>query len=443
MKYFIKTFGCQMNVSDSERIAAFLEQHNFSISDNIKEADLAIFNTCGIKQTAENRAYSMINNLRKAESKVKSQKSKAIIMTGCLANRADVQKRMKSKVDLFTEIKHFEKDFTRIFSTPSKIERDYLSIIPKHTNNFQAFVPIMTGCNNFCSYCVVPNARGREVSRPAEEIIKEIKDLITKGYKSITLLGQNVNSYKSPTTINNQLSTKNAQEEINFSKLLKKINSVPGKFWISFVSSHPKDMSDELIETVASCKKVCEWIHLPMQAGDDEILRKMNRKYTQKHYLEQVKKIRETFVKIRGKSVLISVSSDIIVGFPSETKKQFLESAAVMEKSKFDMVFFGQYSPRPETVAWKMKDNVSQKEKFRRENFLNEILKKTAFANNKKYVGKTFEVLIEKEKNNAYFGKTRTQKNVKIISNKKIQIGTFVKVEITKANIWNLEGKIK
>ena len=299
----------------------------------------------------------------------------------------------------------------------------------------------MTGCNNFCAYCVVPNARGREVSRPAEEIISEIKDLIAKGYKSITLLGQNVNSYKSPTTINYQLSTKNAQKEINFATLLKKINSIPGKFWINFVSSHPKNMDDKLIETVVKSKKVCEWIHLPVQAGDDDILRKMNRRYTQKHYLEQIKKIRAAFKKYKPQHQF-SISSDIIVGFPGETKKQFLESAAVMKKSKFDMVFFGQYSPRPETVAWKMKDNVSQKEKVWRENFLNEILKKTAFTNNKKYLNKTLEVLIEKEKGGFYFGKTRTQKNVKLQAKKKGLVGKFTKVLIKKAHAWNLEGEI-
>ena len=447
-----------MNVSDSERIAAFLEEHNFSLVNDIKEADLVVFNTCGIKQTAENRAYSMINNLRK-EKKQNIQ----IVMTGCLANRSDVQKRMKSKVELFTEIKNFEKDFLChpelvSGSCSSKISelnlgipdhvrndiivnRDYLSIIPKHTNNFQAFVPVMTGCNNFCAYCVVPNARGREISRPAEEIIGEIKDLIAKGYKSITLLGQNVNSYTSSVHKVRKVHKEN-MEEINFSKLLKKINSISGKFWISFVSSHPKDMSDELIETVVKCKKVCEWIHLPVQAGDDEILRKMNRQYTQKHYLQQIKKIKAAFKKYKPQCQF-SISSDIIVGFPGETKKQFLESAAVMEKSKFDMVFFGQYSPRPGTKAFQMKDNVSQKEKFRRENFLNEVLKKTAFANNKKYINKTFEVLIEKEKGGYYFGKTRTQKNVRIISNKKGLVGRFTKVLIIKANIWNLEGSIK
>ncbi|KKP98206.1 MAG: (Dimethylallyl)adenosine tRNA methylthiotransferase MiaB [Candidatus Moranbacteria bacterium GW2011_GWD2_36_12] len=453
MNYFIKTFGCQMNVSDSERIAAFLEEHNFSSSDNIKEADLVIFNTCGIKQTAENRAYSMINNLRKEK-----KRNVQIIMTGCLANRADVQKRMKSKVDLFfpvKDIKEFEnwiiENYLEIgnwkleIAAPNKITNKeniaYLSINPKYSSNYAAYVPIMTGCNNFCAYCVVPNARGREVSRPAEEIISEIKDLIAKGYKSITLLGQNVNSYKSPTTINYQLSTKNAQKEINFATLLKKINSIPGKFWINFVSSHPKNMDDKLIETVVKSKKVCEWIHLPVQAGDDDILRKMNRRYTQKHYLEQIKKIRAAFKKYKPQHQF-SISSDIIVGFPGETKKQFLESAAVMKKSKFDMVFFGQYSPRPETVAWKMKDNVSQKEKVWRENFLNEILKKTAFTNNKKYLNKTLEVLIEKEKGGFYFGKTRTQKNVKLQAKKKGLVGKFTKVLIKKAHAWNLEGEI-
>jgi tRNA-2-methylthio-N6-dimethylallyladenosine synthase len=442
MRYFIKTFGCQMNVSDSERIAAFLEKQGFSVTEKITDATLAIFNTCGIKQTAENRAYGMINNLRKEK-----QQDVTIVMTGCLANRADVQKRMQNKVDLFCEIKNFEKDFKQLnscnpeypantagdnaqgFFADTQNDRDYLSIAPKYANNFQAYVPIMTGCNNFCAYCVVPNARGREVSRPSEEIISEVKNLIAKGYKSITLLGQNVNSY-------------HGEKNMSFSKLLKKINAIPGKFWILFVSSHPKDMDDKLIETVAKLKKACEWVHLPVQAGDDEILRRMNRKYTQKHYLERIRRIKSAFKKYKPNTPF-SISSDIIVGFPGETKKQFLESAVVMEKSKFDMVFFGQFSPRPETVAWKMKDNISQTEKARRENFLNEILKKTTSANNKKYLNKTFEVLIEKEKNGAYFGKTRTQKNVKVSSKQKNLIGTFTKVLITKSNIWNLEGETK
>jgi tRNA-2-methylthio-N6-dimethylallyladenosine synthase len=241
------------------------------------------------------------------------------------------------------------------------------------------------------------------------------------------LLGQNVNSYK-------------GENGINFSKLLKKINAIPGKFWISFISSHPKDFDDELIETIAKCKKVCEWVHLPVQAGSDEIIRKMNRHYTQKQYLAKIAKIRKAFKRYKPDAIY-SLSSDIIVGFPGETRKQFLESAKVMEKVKYDMVFFGQFSPRPGTAAWKMKDSVSRKEKARRENFLNEILAKTALTNNRKYIGKTVEVLVEKHDGRNYFGKTRTMKNVKIITSRKNLVGKIIKAKIEKASAWNLEGR--
>ncbi|NMC87252.1 MAG: MiaB/RimO family radical SAM methylthiotransferase [Candidatus Moranbacteria bacterium] len=302
-----------------------------------------------------------------------------------------------------------------------------MSIKPKYNNKYQAYVPIMTGCNNFCSYCVVPYARGREISRRTEEIISEIKDLAKNGCKHVMLLGQNVNSYK-------------GENGINFSKLLKKINAIPGKFWISFISSHPKDFDDELIETIAKCKKVCEWVHLPVQAGSDEIIRKMNRHYTQKQYLAKIAKIRKAFKRYKPDAIY-SLSSDIIVGFPGETRKQFLESAKVMEKVKYDMVFFGQFSPRPGTAAWKMKDSVSRKEKARRENFLNEILAKTALTNNRKYIGKTVEVLVEKHDGRNYFGKTRTMKNVKIITSRKNLVGKIIKAKIEKASAWNLEGR--
>jgi tRNA-2-methylthio-N6-dimethylallyladenosine synthase len=284
----------------------------------------------------------------------------------------------------------------------------------------------MTGCNNFCAYCVVPYARGREVSRPQAEIVAEIKNLVQNGFKEIILLGQNVNSYQ--------------DGKINFSKLLKKINALPGNFWIHFTSSHPKDVTDEFIETVTKCKKICEDVHLPIQSGSDEIISKMNRKYTVKHYLGLVKKIRAAFAQNKP-GVIFALSSDIIVGFPGETKKLFLASAAVMEKIPYDMVFFGQYSPRPGTAAWKMKDTVSKKEKERREKYLNGILAESALKNNKKYVGKVFDVLVETKKGGNYFGKTRTMKNVKFFSAKNNLIGNFAKVRITKISAWNLEGE--
>lgn len=473
MKYFIKTFGCQMNYSDSERIAGFLSAKKYREMGKMEDAELVIFNTCGIRQAAEDRALSIINTLRKKYPDIK------IVITGCLANRKDVQKKLKNKVDLFfptnninlfknfiirncLEIKNSKlKIAARDSRATSKENIAYLSHKPKYSNKLQASVPIMTGCNNFCSYCVVPYARGQEISRPAEEIICEIKKLVKNGCKEITLLGQNVNSYNSRINTNAKSEFNSGVPElnsdftdfinINFSKLLQLIEKIPGKFWIRFASSHPKDFSDELIETVAQSKKVCEHIHLPIQAGSDEILQKMNRKYTAKHYFKLIGKIRSAFKKYKP-GVLRSITSDIIVGFPAETKKQFLESAKIMEKAKFDLVYFGQFSPRPETAAWKMKDNVSKKEKTRREKFLNEILKKTSFENNKKYINTAQEVLIDRvkfdksnhaaKKEMVYFGKTRSGKNVKVISNKKDLIGKFVKVKITKANIWNLEGEL-
>ncbi|MEK7598296.1 MAG: tRNA (N6-isopentenyl adenosine(37)-C2)-methylthiotransferase MiaB [Patescibacteria group bacterium] len=458
-KYYIKTLGCQMNHSDSERIAACLESCGFSplpgadlSAEALAKADLVVFNTCGVRQMAEDRAYGQIHNLRKSSKKVK------IVLTGCLANRKDVQRRLKNKVNLFFTINDFKTfenfiiknslkienlklKITQSNNTPNKESIAYLSIKPKHANKFQAYIPIMTGCNNFCSYCVVPYARGREVSRPAEEIIKEVKNLVKNRYKEIVLLGQNVNSYRFIDKNSSAEASAKEDKVITFSKLLRTINAIPGHFWISFISNHPKDVTDEMIETVAKLPKICECFHLPIQSGNDAIIRKMNRRYTSHQYLTLIKKIKVAFKRYKPQK-LFSITSDIIVGFPGETKRNFLASAEMMKRAMYDMVYFGQYSPRPGTVAWKMKDNVSKKEKARREKYLNEILKKTVFTNNKKYIGKTLEVLIDSKKGDFYFGKTRTMKNVKIISNKKGLVGQFVKVKITKANIWNLEGKL-
>ncbi|MFH0968938.1 MAG: tRNA (N6-isopentenyl adenosine(37)-C2)-methylthiotransferase MiaB [Patescibacteria group bacterium] len=470
-KYYIKTLGCQMNHSDSERIAGLLEKYGFEKASDIKEADLVVFNTCGVRQMAEDRVYGQIHNLVTHNVERGTKKSKVkIVLTGCLAHRKDVQRRLKDKVDLFFSINNFKEFENWIIGNyleivnwkleiPAQNHKElnkenvaYLSTNPKYANGYQAFVPVMTGCNNFCSYCVVPYARGREVSKPANEVIKEVKSLIKKGYREIILLGQNVNSYISPLPSTPSPRGRGWGEGTNFSELLRKINAIPGNFWISFVSNHPKDFSDELIETATKLKKICEYIHLPIQAGDNKVLQNMNRKYTREQYLKLIDKIRKSFKKFKpGK--LYSITSDIIVGFPGETKKQFLKSAEAMKKVKYDMVYFGQFSPRPETVSWKMKDNVSKKEKVRRENYLNEILKKTSFENNKKYIGRIMEVLIDhmevrlligsRTSEHIYFGRTRTMKNVKIISNKKTLVGKIIKVRITKANIWNLEAKIK
>ncbi len=465
-----------MNYSDAERIATILEKYKMKPAASIDEADLVVFVTCGVRQSAEDRAYGQINNIKK------KYPGKHIILTGCLAYRKDVQEKLRGKVDLFTTIKNFPKETKSLTlrngeslaparKKPNFEKKDYLKINPKYTNPYIAYVPIMTGCNNFCSYCVVPYARSREYSRPAKDILKEVKDLVKKGYKEIVLLGQNVNSYKNlpcqGEMPEGQRGLKNSpiklpslssplQEgripEINFPKLLKLIEKIPGNFWLTFLTSHPKDMSDELIETIAKSKKICEYISLPAQSGDNEILRRMNRKYTVSHYKNLIKKIRAAFGGIRSLQsssdripLIPAISTDIIVGFPGETKKQFENTARLMREMKFDMAYIAQYSPRPETAAWKMKDNVSKKEKERREKVLTEILKKTALENNKKYVGKMIEVLVDKvglpTEALVKVGHTRTQKKVVFYSTKKIPVGSFAKVKILKAKKFGLEGE--
>ncbi len=449
MKYFMKIFGCQMNYSDAERITTLLEKYKFKSAASVDAADLILFVTCGVRQSAEDRVYGQVNNIKK------KYPGKTIILTGCLAHRKDVQRRLKGKVDLFTTIQDFPKEINKILNTKyqtldtkNKPCNDYLKIAPSHTNNYQAFVPIMTGCNNFCAYCVVPYARGREYSRPAEDILKETRGLIKKGYKEIVLLGQNVNSYISGA--------------INFPKLLKSINVVPGNFWLTFLTSHPKDISDELIETIAKSKKICEYISLPAQSGNNKIISRMNRHYTITRYKTLIKKIRQASLRLSlressedlvlGKTVKLppAISTDIIVGFPGETRKQFEDTAKLLREMKYDMAYIAQYSPRPQTAAWKLKDNVTKAEKVRREKVLTKILKKTAFENNKRYVGKTVEVLIDKNIPNLpdspnlpkkYSAHTRTQKKVVFFSYKKISVGSFRKIKITRAKTFGLEGK--
>ncbi|OGI27634.1 MAG: hypothetical protein A2359_02925 [Candidatus Moranbacteria bacterium RIFOXYB1_FULL_43_19] len=473
-----------MNYSDAERIETILKKYKLKKSASLEEADFVIFVTCGVRQSAEDRVYGQINNIRKKYPK------KFIILTGCLAHRKDVQRRLKEKADLFVTIKVFPKEIEKILNTKYQILNiktlpcnNYLQITPKYSNNYTAYVPIMTGCNNFCSYCVVPYARGREYSRPAEDILEEIKGLVQKGYKEIILLGQNVNSYRSKIQNTRYKIPDTKKKTISFADLLESIDAIRGKFWLSFLTSHPKDMSDELIETIVKSKNICEYISLPAQSGDNEILRKMNRRYTVAHYKNLIKKIRQTyqirklnfrkFPKVELSDTAPAVSTDIIVGFPGETKKQFENTVKLFREMKFDMAYISQYSPRSETAAWKLKNNISKKEKVRREKILTNILARTALVNNKKYIGRVVEVLVDKKLSESlalrnskslalgrekpsfnpkslalendskmykYLSHTRTQKKVILFSNKKITNGNFQIVKITKAKAFGLEG---
>jgi len=387
MNYFIKTFGCQMNFSDSERMATFFEENNFKETDKINQADLVIFNTCGVRQMAEDRVYGQVHNVFKKNPK------KIIIVTGCLVHRKDFCKRLEKKVNLFISIKDLPKTLNLLKTKPrikpkkhyyttvygskenndnnkhyNKLPKtsptdhyhtlvydsdcksnDYLKIEPKYERKDSALVPIMTGCNNFCSYCIVPYARGQEWSRPFKEIEKEIQNLADKNYKEITLLGQNVNSY--------------AHSKITFPVLINNLAQKFPQITFYFLTSHPKDYSDELIEVIAKNPNISREIHLPIQSSSNKILKAMNRPYTQKHYLNLVKKTQEKIPEVR-------FSTDIIVGFPGETEEDFQETVKVFKKIPFFEAYINKYSPRPGTASFKLKDDVSLEEKKRREKIL-------------------------------------------------------------------------
>ncbi len=344
MKYWIITFGCQMNKADSEKIATVLENKGYKAASKINEADLIVVNMCSVRQSAVDRVYGLLPKFKKF--KIQNSKFK-ILLTGCI-------------------LKKDRKKFAKVFDEIVDIKDLIKNIKPKYSNNFSALIPIMTGCNNFCAYCVVPYTRGKEISRTSKEIICEIKKLVKNGYKEIWLLGQNVNSYgidRKSTQISTQINT-----DISFPKLLRMINDIPGKFWIRFTSSHPKDFSDDLIKAMAECKKVAKYLNLPVQSGDDKILKKMNRPYTVKQYKNLVKKIRKKIPDI-------NLSTDVIVGFPGETKKQFENTVKLFKEIKYDIAYISKYSPRPGTSAAKLKDNVSPKEKKLREKILEKTLK--------------------------------------------------------------------
>ncbi len=435
-----------MNKADSERIAGYLEDLGYEWAEDRTLANLVVLTTCGVRQSAEDRIYGLIPKIKKENKNTK------IILTGCLSEREDVRKRLEGKVDIWLPIKELPKLSKLLKPTPSSSEEgnfddcDYLKLNPKYNSKFSAFVPIGNGCDNFCSYCVVPYARGREVYRNAHEIIEEVKNLVKNGYKEINLIAQNVNSYSSCITNHVSQITKDSKitnrNFMNFADLLRLVNDIEGDFWIRFATSHPKDMSDELIQAIADCDKICEYIHLPAQAGDNEVLKNMNRKYTIEHYKKLIDRIRDTILGV-------AVSTDIIVGFPGETKEQFQNTVKLFEEIKYDLAYIAQYSPRYGTKAAKMDDDVPQEEKKRREVILTEILKKTALNNNKKYIGKEVEVLIDSKSRDGFWqGKTRTYKNVRILdSSKQITdnrnlLGQFIKVKIISADVFGLEGEI-
>lgn len=385
-----------MNHSDSEKISAILEESGFLPAPDKNSADLLVLNSCSVRQSAFSRTLGQVANFPE----------KKIVVAGCV---------------LPEDKKKLEKIKNLSFWSPD----EYFLTEPKRASDRSAFVPIMTGCNNFCTYCAVPYTRGREYSRPAKEILKEVRTLAKQGYKEIILLGQNVNSYQDGRT--------------GFAELLEKIEKIPGKFWLNFLTSHPKDMSDKLIKIFAKSKKISPYLHLPIQSGDNHILKEMNRRYTAPHYQNLAKKIEKEFKKYRPDFPPLALSTDIIVGFPGETKKQFENSKKLAEKIGFDMIYIGKYSPRPGTISAKMPDNIPPQEKKRRERSLEKVLRISALKKNKKYLGKEIEVLISAQGKDFILGKTNTGKTVKI-KDVKAKPGLVIKVKITGATPWGLAG---
>lgn len=442
MTYNIIIIGCQMNRADGERLAFYLENIGFKFETNFLKADLVVLVSCGVKQAAEDRIYGLANRIMKANKKA------VVALTGCLSDRVDVRTRLAKNVQIYFNISDMptlnqglKKYFPKLNKTILSQVKSYLDISAKNLSSFSAFVPIGNGCNNFCSYCVVPYARGREVYRPFSDILTEVKDLVEKGYKEINLIAQNVNSYKSGNK--------------DFPDLLEAVDKIPGNFWVRFSTSHPKDVSSKLIKVLQKSTKVCEHFHLAVQSGDDDILQAMNRKYKIEDYKKLVGKIRQAFA--RKDYLPTAITTDIIVGFPGETLKNFANTKKLFTEIKFDLAFISKYSPRFGTASFAMKDNVSWADKKKREAELNKILRKYALLNNKKYLNKEVEVLVEgTNRKGELFGRTRTSKLVRVhlsslskeaeeknksCASRKL-IGEFVKVKIIEAKEFEMIGEL-
>jgi tRNA-2-methylthio-N6-dimethylallyladenosine synthase len=437
LKYRIYTFGCQMNEHDSEIIAGMLENMGYAEADSDEDSDVILFNTCCVREKPERKLYSHIANLKS----LKSRKPELVIgVCGCMAQQEGVRKILLEKhlhVDLVfgTHNMHrLPELLEKIRATGERLfevwdsEGDIVDGLPVlRTDPLKAWVSIMYGCNNFCAYCIVPYVRGRERSRSPEEIEREIIELGRKGYKEVTLLGQNVNSYG-----------KDMEAGSDFSDLLMRLDRLGAVARLRFVTSHPKDCPSKLIDTIASCKSVCEHIHLPLQAGSNRVLERMNRKYTRERYLELV---HEIMAKIPD----ASITTDLIVGFPGETEEDFEDTLDMVRQIRYDSAFTFAYSPRPGTKAATFTDQVRDDIKKDRLYRLIEVQNVISLEKNQELVGRSVEVLVEgksKTNPNVLSGRTGTNKIVVFPGSLEDLYGKLVHVRINAARAWTLEGEI-
>lgn len=436
-KAYIETYGCQMNQADSEVVASILKNNNYEITTDIAEADLILVNTCSIRENAEQRVKKRLmefDSLRKKKSWLK------VGVLGCMAERLQNQLVEENKVDIVVGpdsyrdipslLKEAEKNNKSYISAILSEEETYADITPVKldTNGVTAFISIMRGCENFCSYCVVPYTRGRERSRDPQTIIAEAKDLFEKGYREVTLLGQNVNSY---------IWNKGQENEINFAKLMALVAKVNPLLRIRFSTSHPKDISQELLDTIAKYDNICKFIHLPLQSGSTRMLKIMNRKYTREDYMTKITAIKNT-IKDCG------ISTDIIAGFCTETIEDHKDTLDMMQWVGYDSAFMFNYSQRSNTLAAKKyEDDIPYEEKTRRLEEIIELQRRLSLESNQKDVGKTFEVLIEGESKRSkeqLFGRN-TQNKVIIFDRKDFKIGEYVQVKVTSCTSATLFGE--
>ncbi|MCD8572171.1 MAG: tRNA (N6-isopentenyl adenosine(37)-C2)-methylthiotransferase MiaB [Bacteroides graminisolvens] len=434
-KLFIETYGCQMNVADSEVIASVMQMAGYSVAESLDEADAVFMNTCSIRDNAEQK---ILNRLEHFYALKKKKKHLIVGVLGCMAERVKDELIEKHHVDLVVgpdayltlpdlvaAVETGEKAINVELSTTET----YREVIPSRIcgNHISGFVSIMRGCNNFCTYCIVPYTRGRERSRDVSSILNEVRDLITKGYKEITLLGQNVNSYQ----------FEDGERTVTFPMLLRIVAEAAPGARIRFTTSHPKDMSDETLQVIAEVPNVCKHIHLPVQSGSSRILKLMNRKYTREWYMERVQAIKRIIPDC-------GLTTDIFSGFHSETDEDHQLSLSLMEECGYDSAFMFKYSERPGTYASKkLADDVPEEIKVARLNEIIALQNRLSLEANQKCVGKTYEVLVEgvsKRSREQLFGRTE-QNKVVVFDRANHKIGDFVQVVITEASSATLKGE--
>lgn len=434
----VVTYGCQQNVADSEHIKGMLNEMGYGFTENRTEAKLIIFNTCAVREHAEDRVFGNVGMLKS----YKRENSDVIIACcGCMMQQKHIADKIKQSfpfVDLVfgTHVVYRLPELLfnaltkkkRVFELPDMDGAIAEGVPVLRDNDRKAWIPIMYGCNNFCSYCIVPYVRGRERSREAADVIAEAKELIESGYKEITLLGQNVNSYG-----------KDLSPSVTFAQLLKSINELDGDFRIRFMTSHPRDCTKELIETMASCDKIAKHLHLPFQSGNNRVLKAMNRHYNREKYLELINYAKE----LMGDA--LSITSDIIVGFPGETYEEFKDTLSLVEEVKFTSLFTFIYSPRKGTPAAEMEDPVAASEKGRWFRELTDLQEKISAENMKKYAEKTFKCFVYgKRKLGDNYIAARTDGNLIIeFEGDENLIGTFQNIKVTKPLTYVLKGEIE